>query len=161
MEPKRLRILQALSTILEGITVNNGYGVDVKGVYRGRAVFGANTPLPAISLIEPNKTDYGDFADENLMVRKDKWLVLVQGWVEDDPENPTDPAYRLAAAIEKRLSDVNNPKIPGSFRLRGLISGLTMAQPVCRPPEDAISSKAFCFLPIIIGLESDLTNPYA
>lgn len=166
IESKRLSILQALTRHLEGIDAIDPYTHDLSGrVYRGRSVISGDTPLPALSLLEGKATDYGVFADENQMVRKDSWLLLLQGWVQDDPVNPTDPAYQLLADVELRLSDIiavneqGQPKYPGAYLLNGLITGLTVASPVVRPPEDGLSSKAFFYLPLLVGMASDLSKP--
>lgn len=165
----RLDILKKLTAHLEGITISNGYAHDLAGkVYRGRERFGENftSRLPFLSILEAKATDYGNFADEEQVVRQDDWVLLVQGWVNDDPRNPTDPAYELVADVEKRLAMIIehdsrgiDPKYPGVYRLGGMIAKLTVAQPVVRPPEDAISDKAFFFLPIRVGLKVDLRNP--
>lgn len=163
----RLRVLKALTEHLEGITVANGYGHDLKGkVYRGRDLFGDNDKPPFLSLLEGKGSEIGNFADENRTTRADQWILLVQGWVVDDKKNPTDPAYNLLADVEQRLSDIiavdnqGAPKFKGVHNLKGLITSLTMASPVVRPPENGVSSTAFFYLPIRIGLAVDLTKPW-
>lgn len=175
----RLQVLQKLCAHLEGITIINGYQhdlIDVNGthVFRGRAEFGDNDPTPMVSLIEAKATDYGVFADENSSVRKDEWVVLVQGWAVDTSkgprgtnlDHPTDAVYQLLMDVESRLSDIvatdekGQPKFPGKFRLEGLITSLRLASPVVRPAETGVSSKAFFYLPIRIGLAYDLTAPW-
>lgn len=165
-EPYRLQILKRLTAHLEGINGIDPYYHDVKGkVFRGVAMFGANTPLPCLSILEGKASDYGNFADELQTVRLDSWLLLVQGWVNDDVRNPTDPGYYLAADVTRRLSDIialnehGKPKYSGVYLLNGLISSLTVAAPIVRPPEDNLSTKAFFYLPIQVGLKSDLTKP--
>lgn len=163
-EPLRLRILQALTSHLEGITGEPFYHYSLKGkIYRGKTVFGADIKPPFVSIIEGQATDYGSFADENQSIRKDSWLLLVQGFVADDSRNPTDPAYRLCADVESRMGDIvaldnkGQPKFPGVYNLNGLISSLTIAAPVVRPPEDGLSSTAFFYLPVLVGLKTDLS----
>lgn len=163
---KRLRILRALTKHLEGINGVDPYQFDVsETVYRGRDMFGPHDPLPALSILEGKATDYGTYADDNNSVRKDEWLLLVQGWVKDDTLNPTDPAYELLYDVELRLSDIvaedhkGKPKFPGIYLLGGLISSLRLASPVVRPPEEAMSARAFFYLPVLVGLKTDLTKP--
>jgi hypothetical protein len=120
--------------------------------------------MPILSVLEAKATDYGNFADEEQMVRQDDWVLLVQGWAKDDPRNPTDPAYLLLADVERRLSMIVDnekgvPVFPGVYRLGGLIAKLTVAQPVVRPPEEGLSDTAFFFLPLRVGLKVDLRNP--
>lgn len=165
-ESNRLKILNALTNHLRGINGIDPYEYDLSAsVFRGRDRYGDSDPVPLVSILEGKAADYGQFADERNTVRLDSWLLMLQGWVEDDPLNPTDPAYRLLADVELRLSDIvatdnrGLPKYPGIFLLGGLISSLTMAQPVVRPPEDGLSSKAFFYLPVLVGLKSDLSKP--
>lgn len=163
-DSKRLTILKRLCAHLEGIDGGYPYEHNLKGrVFRGRPAYGAGDPVPLVSVLEGKAADYGQFADEAQTVRKDSWLLLVQGWVKDDTLNPTDPVYSLLADVELRLSDIiaterGVPKFSGIYHLGGLISGLTIAAPVVRPPEDGVSSKAFFYLPVLVGLKSDLTN---
>lgn len=165
-ESKRLAILHAITNHLEGIDGIDPYEFSLKGkVFRGRSTFGQTDPIPLVSILEGKAADYGQFADERNVVRHDSWLLMLQGWVTDDILNPTDPAYRLLADVELRLSDIiatnehGRPKFPGIFMLGGLISSLTVAQPVVRPPEDGLSTKAFFYLPVLVGLKSDLSKP--
>jgi hypothetical protein len=168
-EHKRLTILKALTKHLEGIDGLDPYEHDLRlKVFRGINIFGTELghEPPMLSILEGKATDYGNFADEYQTVRLDSWLLLVQGWVKDDPLNPTDPAYGLLADVEMRLSDIvatkpsdGTPKYPGVYLLGGLISSLTLASPVVRPPEEGLSSKAFFYLPVLVGLKSDITKP--
>lgn len=163
---KRLQVLKAISKHLQGITVDNGYDHDISGsVFRGRTTFGDNDPIPMVSVLESPNAQYGSFADEENTVRKDTMVVLIQGFVDDDIVNPTDPAYALLADVERRLSDIvaldgpNKPKYPGAYHLRGLVSKFAMAQPVVRPPQEGLSSKAFFYLPVTVEFEMNLVQP--
>lgn len=165
---KRLEVQKALTKHLEGITPDNGYKADLRGkVYRGRNRFGANhtDKIPFLSVLEPKATDYGNFANEEQTVRLDDWVLLVQGWADDDPRNPTDPAYELVAEVEQRLAmliakdEQGNIMFPGVYRLGGKIAKLTVAQPIVRPPEEGLSDTAFFYIPIRIGLSVDIREP--
>lgn len=164
-DSKRLQILKRLTAHLEGINGADPYEHDLRGnVFRGRSVYGTTDPLPLVSILEGKAADYGSFADENQSVRKDSWLLLIQGWTKNDTLNPTDPVYSLLADVELRLSDIvaverGVPKFSGVYMLGGLISSLTIAAPVVRPPDDGVSDKAFFYLPVLVGLKSDLTKP--
>jgi len=165
-DSKRLLILKALTRHLEGIDGIDPYAHNLTDrVFRGRTVIGADFPVPMLSILEGKATDYGVFADLNQTVRKDSWLLLLQGYVQDDPVNPTDPAYTLLNDVELRLSDIVSlnerglPKFPGVHLLGGLITSLTVAAPVVRPPEDGLSAKAFFYLPLLVGMASDISKP--
>lgn len=165
---KRLEILKALTDHLKGITPANGYTHNLSNsVFRGRERFGDNHKqyLPMISILEPKAPEFGMPANEEQTVRKDDWILLIQGWAKDDPLNPTDPAYLLVAEVEKRLSDIialndrGQPIDKQSYRLGNKIATLVLAAPIVRPPEDGLSDAAFFYLPIRIGHKVDIRNP--
>lgn len=166
--PTQLIILQRLTTLLQGITPDNGYDDDLsQAVFRGRSVFGDNDPMPMVSILEsakPNDPMY--VGDYNRVMLDNRWLILLQGWVADDKANPTDPAYLLKAQVQMRLGEVTsvgphgkglNPEL---FMLGGLINGLRYGIGTCRPPEHGISSKAYFYLPLEIELALPVAKPY-
>jgi hypothetical protein len=168
-DPLRLRILKALTNALLEITPANGYrfdlGPDAKWkrgkVFRGRLSFGEKDPLPMVSILEvPIPLEQIPEAPDN-PARKGPWELIVQGFVQDDPENPTDPAQHLMAAVVKRLAI--EKKRNRDFDILGMgddVINLTLGVGVTRPPDD-ISSKAYFWLPIRLTVAEDLDNPYA
>lgn len=172
----RLHVLQKLTEHLKGITPANGYAYDLSSaVYRGKALFSGAEALPMVSILESPRPDHTLLAGEEGKMRSEKWHLLLQGWVADDILNPTDPAYDLVAAVEKRLGELklfktNNsglPADPAIYMLgpgangRGtLITCLEFGPPVVRPPTEQVSSKAFFYLPVYVGLAVDSTQPY-
>lgn len=167
--PRQLDILKALTEHLEGISVVGGYSHDLAGrVFRGRMVFGDDVPLPCVSILEAPRPDERPRAGghENAF-RAEDWVLLVQGWVEDDAHNPTDPAYMLKADVELCLSQlvaINEqnglPRHPSAFRLGGRISGATIGPGVVRPPQDRISAKAFFYIPLVLNVALTPTAPF-
>lgn len=164
----RLRVLKALTTQLERITVTNGYDYDLEDkVHRGRTLFGAEAlaDVPFLSILESPKPTIGIAAGEQKVKRSENWLLFVQGWAQDDKANPTDPAYALMAAVEECLGEVTSevngdPEFPASYLLGGLITGMTVGPGLCHPPQADLSSKAFFYLPVEIGLAYDVRKPY-
>lgn len=165
---KQLLILQRLTAHLDGITEDNGYSVNVAGhVYRGRTVFGDESELPALSLIEaPRPDDASVPAGAEKLKRLEQWVLLLQGWSLDDGDNPTDSVYELKAAAEKRLSEIvvidgsGRPVNSATHRLGGLIDSMIIGPGVVRPPQENVSSRAFFYLPLTIGLVVDLRQPF-
>lgn len=167
-DTKKLAMLKALTAWLSGITPANGYEFDLstpKAISRGRTVIGADTPLPSLSILESPKPDVGQFAGIQGRVFSEDWLLLVQGWVADDKDNPTDPAYALAAAVHKRLYGLietkpsGNPANPDDYLLGRRASSILIGPFVVRPPESQVSSKAFFFLPLRVGIQTDVSAP--
>jgi hypothetical protein len=168
MIPKKLLILQKLTDHLKGITPDNGYQMDVSAnVYRGRSVFGSSDPVPAISILEFPKPDVGVFGGSERHAHLEEWMLLVQGWAKNDNANPTDPAYILAASVQQRLYDLiavsphsGFPVNPDLFLLGGLVTGLSIGPYSVRPPDNQVSSTAYIFLPLRVGVQTDVSQPF-
>ena len=169
--PTRLLILRRLTALLEEIVYQDELGNDVSlqgKVFRGRILLGEESKPPLLAILEAARPDphTGYVGDEN-DTHHDMWPILVQGIIEDDIENPTDPAYFMAAAVEAQLSKIiavdantGHPSFPQHKDLGGLITALEIMPPVVRPPEDKVSAKAFFFLPIRMGIAISSDQPY-
>jgi hypothetical protein len=164
-DSRQLDILKRLTTHLEGITTANGYPVTLAGrVFRGRADFGDSDPVPAISILEAPRPNDGFPADDDALIRSEDWVLLLQGWAEDNRRNPTDPVYELKACVEKRLAEIAQTRngvglYPDTFRLGGRIAGLRIGPGLCRPA-DQISPRAYFFLPLIVTLAVNVADPF-
>lgn len=163
-EPRRLRILKSLTTALAEITPANGYRNNLSGfgtIIRGRAIFGENDPIPMVSILEPPLPPDRFRDPDESPATVGLWELVIQGFVQDEKDNPTDPAHILAAdllqrlALEKRKEN-GEPFALGFRCIRRLIIG----PPVVRPPDNVISSKAYCWISFTIDLVEDLTKPY-
>lgn len=160
-DPFRLRVLKALTAALQEITPANGYKHDLSSsVFRGRDLFGEDDPLPMVSILEA--TDEQDQVQsprgsgDNFGV----WGLLIQGFAEDDPENPTDPAHYLMADVKKRLAIERQKGV--SFNILGmggLVDKLEFSPGIVRPA-DAYSAKAYFWLRLDLTVVEDVTKPY-
>lgn len=164
--PVQLVILKRLTKHLAGMTVDGGYGYDMTGkVYRGRTTFGAETTLPAIAILEAPEPAVGNPAGDANLVRNTPWQLIVQGFVPDDKDNPTDPAHMLKAYVTRRLAEIvatggnGRPVNPDIYRLGGLISDLVIGNGVVRPPTKDVSDKAFFVLPVSVSYASRARSP--
>ena len=160
-DSKRLTILKALTTLLESITIANGYQHTLTGrVLRGHAVIG-DRPLPLVSIIESFNPDRepDEAGGHQSRVQKDKWILLVQGWVDDDFDNPTDPAHLLLADVKKCLSRLINDD-DAEYCLGGLIVNARIEPGVVRPPDEN-SAKAFFWLRLQLEVTERLDDPYS
>lgn len=161
-DPTRLRILKAVTAALQEITPANGYKHDLStSVFRGRAVFGYSDPLPMVSVLEDvNEAAQQETAKPN-PVQAGPWTLLVQGFCEDDKDNPTDPAHRLMADVKRRLVE---ERVRDSFKILGMgdtVTDLKLSHGVVRPPEDGVSDKAYFWLRMTLDVVEDVTKPYA
>lgn len=163
--PIRLEILKRMTDVLKEITPANGYVTDILDhVYRGRGVYGDETPLPALSILEaPIPLDQLPSAKDNQSLAG-QWELVVQGWVDDDRKNPTDPAQVLLADVKKRLAierkklDWDKPE-DGIFGLGRFVTAMYIGAGVVRPPEE-ISAKAYFWLTITLDIAEDMAEPY-
>lgn len=168
VDPLRLRILKALTTSLLQITPANGYRLDLgpnnkfkRGkVFRGRLRYGPNDPLPMLSIIEaPIPLDPALTRGENVK-STGAWELLIQGFVDDDFENPTDPGHDFMAQVKHRLvyekqRDRGHGILGGNLG----ISEMLIGQGAVRPPEDT-TEKAFFWLTLTIRFAENLDKPY-
>lgn len=178
-DPFRLRVLKVISKCLKEIVPANGYFADLSDfkvrdtvlerVYRGRERFGESDPLPMISLLEhPKALDGLEESDGGSKYVRD-WVLLIQGFVQDDPEHPTDPAHKLCAEVIKRLAIEGKRKgaSPGEPNIFGLgsvmptVTKLTIGSPVVRPGDGVLQDKAFFWLTLTLKLAEDVEAPYA
>ncbi|AAQ63354.2 tail terminator [Burkholderia phage BcepNazgul] len=169
-DPKKLVILKKLTAHLEGVTPTNGFQFDLSsGIYRNRVQFGAETPAPAVSILEAQRPDHGLDADENGQAQSEDWLLLVQGWVNhaEGDKNPTDEAYRLMADVQVRLGELiaidsssGNPQYPSVYMLENLIAGMRAGPGVCRAPAEGASGRSYFYLPLNLKIANNTTDPY-
>lgn len=161
--PKQLRVLRKLRALLEATSEYP----DIK-CWIGKSVITAKETADTLSILEAPRPIIGAPAAENGVKRAEAWTLLVQGWPIDDPDEPSGPAYWMKAAVERQLSLViaelpngvqrNDPV----YKLGGDITSLTIGQGVVRPPsEEAASRLAMFYLPLIVGITTDVRDPYA
>ena len=171
-DSKRLTTLKAITDFLKTeVAVASGYKHDLDGaVFRGKMFYTNNDPLPCVSILEnidPDRYPREAGGDRAHPVTKEGWVLLVQGWVKDDKENPTDPAYELMADVRKALAKLcrrpstmsAEPENP-DYNLGGLIAGMTMEPGIARPPIEQVSSKAFFWMRVVLKFVEDPNDPY-
>lgn len=167
--PTRLLVLQRLTELLEGPLTVEGVEVDMTGaVFRGRNLVGEERKAgPVLSILEAPRPDVASYAGENAFMSSDRWTLLITGMTGDDKINPGDPAYYLCAAVQQRLHRIvavkgtsGTPLYPEHYMLGKSITGLEVAPPVVRPPDDKVSSSAFFFLPVRVGIAVNYGEPY-
>lgn len=161
-DPIRLRFLKALTAALQEITPANGYHTDLStSVFRGRLYFSENDPVPMVSILEAVEQEQPRFTDQpvNSGLSNDRWELLIQGFAEDDPVNPTDPAHYLMADVKKRLGAAK--KVRSNILGMGpRLDDMRIGAGVVRPPDD-ISNKCYFWLKLSVRLVEDLADPYA
>lgn len=178
-DPKQLRILKKLTALIEGINPTNDdpatgepYVHDLRGkVYRGRSILTVDDAEDTISILEFPRQEETSVIGANGVVRNDSWMLMLQGWPADDPENPSDSAYVLKAIIEQRLcrilAELPNGRggafpeyMLGEHEGKRELTSFTIAPGVVRPPEDAASRLAMFYMPLVLGVRVDVSQPF-
>ncbi len=162
---KRLRALQLITALAESTPWGGG---DLTGkVFRGRKYLPNDTGSTMVSILESPKPDFAPTtAGSNNLKQDTLWTLLVQGFLPDTPEHPTDPAYEFMAAVEQRLSRMvacdkhDRPLYPDDYMLGKLVAGINLGPGVVRPPDKEISDTAFFYTPLVLKFISDPSNPY-
>lgn len=165
--PFRLDVLMRLTEWVEGVTPANDYAHDLTGrVFRGRLRYGENDPIPMVSFVEDPQSKVTLAAPRGSQTVQCQWPLLVQGFVDDDQENPTDPAYRLMTDVRRRLSALRAEQKdrPGKTLLGFTEDGrriddLILGAPIVRPP-DEVSVKAYFWLPLTLSLVENPATPF-
>lgn len=163
----RLAVLTQLTDWVAGVTPANDYAHDLTGkVFRGRLRYGANDPIPMVSFVEDPTSKVTVPASRGVETVALSWPLLVQGFVDDDHDNPTDPAYRLMTDVRKRLSELRktqkdrpNEAILGFTAKGQRIDDLILGAPIVRPP-DEVSDKAYFWLPLTLSLVENPATPF-
>lgn len=161
-DPFRLTIQKRLTSALQEITIANGYQFDLDScVYRGRAIYGDNDPIPLISILE------NPIPEEQLPsppgLNKGSYSLVIQGFADDERENPTDIAHVLMADVKKRLG--MEARKQDARKAEDAILGfkevvsLDIGPGVVRPA-DEVSAKAYFWLTVELEVVEDQTDPY-
>lgn len=162
--PFRLRVMKAMTGVLESVSVATGYNHDLAGcVFRGRLMYGNNDPVPLVSILEaplPDDPDRTPFAGATW---KGPWRLMIQGWVDDDKANPTDPAYMLLADVRQRLAKERLAMLPKNnlFGMDGCVTDIIIGACVVRPAEEAVNELANFLLSVTLEIAENMADPYA
>jgi hypothetical protein len=138
-------------------------------VFRGKGVITAKEAEDTLSILEAPRPIIGSPAGPEGLKRNESWTLLLQGWPKDDAVNPSDPAYALKAAVERQLAEIVRDDDPHGrqrsdelFMLGGDISSLIIGQGIVRPvnQDQGNSRLAEFYIPLILGIQTDVLNPY-
>jgi hypothetical protein len=171
-DPFRLRVQKTLADVLRTITPDDGYAYDLsQSVFRGRLYFGDGDPIPMISILEPPVPFDAQPAPPNATTSQTDWNLLVQGFADDDRENPTDPAHLLMAEVKRRLAVEQKRQLAlprrgaNPFGLndpdkRNRVESFKIGGGVVRPPEQQVSNKAYFWLTLTLKITEDNADPF-
>lgn len=159
--PFRLRVLRALTEAIERVNPSNGYHHDLRGnVFRGRLRFGPDDPSTMVSILEAPIPPENNTAPGAAPGSLSPWELLIQGWVEEDIKNPSDPAHHLMAEVKSALvSEKRRDRGSNMLNMDGRVYEMRIGQGSVRPVEEA-SAEAFFWLNLTITVAEDLETPY-
>lgn len=172
-DPFRLRIQKAVGAAIAEITPANGYVNDFSAaVFRGRMYFGDSDPCPMISILEPPIPIEAFTTPANAQSAPTEYLLLIQGFVDDDADNPTDAAHIAMAEVKKRLSQEqsrkqalpqrgHNPFGLNDEFMKNRVESLKIGAGVVRPPEPVVSNKAYFWLNLTLKIVEDNGEPFS
>jgi len=161
-DTKQLVIMKRLTTLLEGITVANGYDYDLVGkVFRGKMVFGAQESTPFVSILEFPRPDTAPIeGGAERLKRLEEWELQVQGWTKTTQNNPTDDLYGLKGALEHRLARIMDPDT-ADYRLGRIIDRARIGPGVVRAATPQTAGTEALYLPLIIHYTANVADPWA
>lgn len=133
-------------------------------LFRGRSTYGVNDLLPMGSILEDPREQQVASDDAASKGHTVPWRLLVQGFVDDDAANPTDPAYLLAGEFLQALAAVrdgarNSGGVLDPDRKTNVVEKIIIGAPIVRPA-DEFSEKAYFWIPLTLSLYEDPANPF-
>lgn len=162
----RLGFLKQLTEYLSTtVTVANGYNYTLTGrVFRGRGWFGSNEPLPMVSILEGAVPDPAPItAGYGQDTQADNWVLGLQGWAQDDADNPTDPGHYLLGDLKHALGLLRRRFANLEFARTGtgfeFVGSFEIEAGVARPSEQ-LSEHAYCWLRIVVQIIEEVDQPY-
>lgn len=179
-DSKRLRILKLYNAWLaQEITIANGYKHNLTGaVLRGRAFYTDDDPDTTVSIIENpapdrNRRLAGTNDDAGSGKGNERWELLLEGRVKENPAYPCDAAYELMADVKKATAklflqetsdagltiDMGDGDTPRAYYLGGLTTGMEYEPGTVRPPEHP-TEKAFFWMRVILKFTERVNDPY-
>lgn len=137
-------------------------------VFRGRLIFGEEVKPPFLSVMEAPRQIDPNGGGSGGLVQDESWTLLIQGFAVEDRVHPSDPAYTLLAWLQKRLSMITeeNPDgqrgglYPNVWKLGHKTGEIRYQIPIVRPGQDDVSASAYFYMPISVGIVTDLTKPF-
>lgn len=170
--PFRLRVLRSLTELIETVNPTNTlidengdekpFSYDMrKSVFRGRMKYGPNDPIPMISILEAPIPQEANVARGENTKSTAPWEILIQGFVDDDPDNPTDPAHELMAEVKVVLTrSKHQDRGTNMLDMGGRVFEMNIGQGSVRPA-DEYNERAFFWLVLTIRVTEDLDKPYS
>lgn len=147
-DPFRLTILKTLTTELSAIS-----GLTV---YRGRTLFGESDTPPVLSILD-DPTFVEGLETPPMATSSIMWHLVLQGFVVDDFDHPTDPAHVLMFEVKKKLAELRVARPILGITGKSKVEDLRIGGGVVRPPKTGEYDHAFFWLPVSLKLIENLS----
>lgn len=182
-DPFRLKVLKQMTLSFEQNVQGSEFNYSLSGrVFRGINKFGTEVEVPFLSILEPPvAADELPTPDASGHFRGN-WNLLLQGFLENDRKNPTDPGYYMLCDVKKRLGMERTRLVEGAAndgdrfrnpfgmgkhrdgiatdRKSNYIEGISFGLGVVRPPDETVSDTAYFWLPVTLKIVEDTLNPF-
>ena len=167
VDPFRLRVQKLLTVALRQITPDNGFFCNLSKpsqIGRGRTVYSDNDPLPMVAILEEPFAFDQDLAPSVGFTKDEPYELILQGFVPDEPDHPTDMAHYLMADVKRRLSalkvdeDFKTGRIFRFGTAHNVVVSVTWDGGVVRPADERTVVAHF-WLRLAFGISSDDQNP--
>ena len=168
MKPFRLRVQESLTARLEEIATDHtgGPSFNLAGkVFRGRQYFGDDTTLPFVSILEEPIAAEADFSNDTNEAGVSTYALMVQGFVDDNKDNPTDDAHYLMADVKDVLAQIRvdsreTDRVLDFPSIAPTVTAISFGGGVVRPA-DEVSAVAYFWLRVVLTLVEDHDDSYA
>lgn len=138
----------------------------VARVNRGRRYYDEADPLPLVAILEEPFSFEQDLAPSTGLVRPEPYELILQGFVRDDSEHPTDPAHVLLADVKRRLVALKMDEERTGVRIFRIgnqdnsVVSLAFDGGVVRPA-DEVSAVAHFWLRVSLEVSEDYEQPHS
>lgn len=164
-DPFRLRVLKALTARIESISEADGFNFTLAGnVFRGRLMFSDQSdPIPLVAINEAPLPDDPIATPASGTQWVGPWNLYIQGWVDDDIKNPTDPAHLLMADVRKAIAIERRKALPKNdiLGMGGRVMDIRFGGCSVRPAEEFVSAYANFMLAVTLQIAEFTDDPYA
>jgi len=150
MEPKSLRVIQAVELALSAIDGADYHTDAGNRITRGRRQVGHDDQFPLLIIHEGEEEVVKNAGPCRVQNRLN---VTIEGWCETDLLNPLDDAHRLLADIQRAIVPLLESRADP-----GLIIASRYQGRVIEPPDDG---SRLCSLSVLLTIDwsQDLSNP--
>lgn len=151
-DSRRLTVVKALQSVLQGMTAENGYTVVPTSVYLGRRQFSDQQSKPFITVVEkPEQPEASETAGQDYEFQR--VTLAVFGYVQGDhDDDPVSPAYELLAEIQRCLRPAQENRLGGNVISFHVEPGYVW--------QDDKTGVTYCHVNVTARIRENTADPY-